>query len=159
MIAPLRQALTRWSGIDFLLLLQVFLFAAAVPALLRLKLARLQWLLSRIPVARRTDPARVQAILRCMTIVLQRGQPLIRRGCLTRGLTLYYFFRRAGLDVDLCFGAGYHDAEFAAHCWLERGREPFQEAVDPRKSFAEMYRLPGGAAGSAGTVRVAGLPR
>jgi hypothetical protein len=159
MIASLRAAWIQRREIDVLLLVQVFLFAAAVPALLRLKLARLQWLLGRVPTGGRPDPARVQAILRCMGIVLQRGRPLIRRSCLTRGLTLYYFFRRAGLDVDLCFGAGYLGAEFAAHCWLERGGEPFQEAVDPRKTFAEMYRFPSGAPGSAGAAQMAGLPR
>jgi hypothetical protein len=158
MIASLRSAWLRRSEIDFILLVQVFLFAAAVPALLRLKLARLQWVLRRVPMGGRPDLARVQAILRCMAIVLRRGQPLIRRGCLTRGLTLYYFFRRAGLDVDLCFGAGYLGAEFAAHCWLERGGEPFQEAGDPRKTFAEMYRFPSGPR-SAGAVQMAGLPR
>jgi Transglutaminase-like superfamily len=159
MIASRRPAWIRWRGVNFLLLLQVFLFAAAVPALVRLKLARLQWLLGRVPVGRREDPARVQAILRCMTIALRRGRPLVRSGCLTRGVTLYYFLRRAGLDVDLCFGAGHLDDEFAAHCWLERDGEPFQETGDPRKIFAEMYRLPGGAPRSTGTVQSAGLPR
>jgi Transglutaminase-like superfamily len=159
MMASLRAGWARRSEVDFLLLLQVFLFAAAVPALLRLKLARLDWLLSRVPTGRRAGPAKVRAILRCMTIVLHRGQPLVRRGCLTRGLTLYYFLRRAGLDVDLCFGAGYPGATLAAHCWLERGGEPFQEAGDPRQSFAEMYRLPGGATGSARAAKMAGLPR
>ena len=159
MIAPLRAAWVRRSEIDFLLLFQVFLFAAAVPALLRLKLARLHRLLGRIPAGRGADPARVQAILRCATIVLHRGQPIIRRGCLTRGVTLYYFLRRAGLDVDLCFGAGHLNGEFAAHCWLERDGEPYQETADPREIFVEMYRLPGGAPRSTGTVEIVGLPR
>ena len=158
-MASLRAAWTRWSEIDFILLPQVFLVAAAVPVLLRLRLARLQRLLGRVPLGRHADAARIQAILRCTTIVLRRGHPLIRRGCLTRGVTLYYFLRRAGLEVDLCFGAGYLDGEFAAHCWLERDREPFQETADPRKIFAEMYRLPGGLPSSAGTVRIGGLPR
>jgi Transglutaminase-like superfamily len=159
MIASLRAAWARRSEIDFFLLLQVFLFAAAVPALLRLKLARLEWVLSRVPMGKRPNPARIQAILRCTTIVLQRGQPLIRRGCLTRGLTLYCFFRRAGLDVDLCFGAGYLGAEFAAHCWLERGGAPFHETVDPRGVYAEMYRFPRGTAGAAAIPEMAGLRR
>ena len=159
MMASLRAAWARWSDADLMLLLRVFLFAIAVPALLRLKLARLDRLLSRVPMGKRADPAKVRALTRCVTIVLHRGQPLVRPGCLTRGLTLYYFLRRLGLDVDLCFGAGYRGATFAAHCWLERGGEPFQEAGDPRQSFAEMYRLPGGAAGSARTAQAAGLPR
>jgi hypothetical protein len=158
-ITSLRRALARWGEIDFPLLLQMFLFAAAVPVLFRLKLARLQWLLGRVPMGARADPARIQAIFRCMTVVLRRGPPLVRQGCLTRGLTIYYFLRRAGVDVDLCFGAGRLDGQFAAHCWLERDGAPFHEAVDPHKIFAEMYRLPGGAAISTRPVRIAGLPR
>lgn len=149
----------RWRDIDFLLLLRVLLFAAAVPALLRLKLARLQWLLGRVPMGRRADPDQIRAILRCTTTVLRRGRPLIRRGCLTRGVTLYYFLRRVGLEVDLRFGAGYLDGAFAAHCWLEWAGEPFQETADPRKVFAEMYRLPGGAPRSTSAVEIAGSPR
>jgi hypothetical protein len=141
-IRAVRAAWTRWRTIDFLLLFRVFLFAASVPILLRVKLPRLQRLLGRVPVGRDANPARVEDIVRCAAIVLRRGQPLVRRGCLTRGVTLFYFLRRAGLDVDLCFGAGQLDGAFAAHCWLERDGHPFLEDADPRRIFAEMYRLP-----------------
>ena len=159
MIRPLRAAWIRWSGIDFFLLLRVFLFAAAVPGLLRLRLPTLQRLLGRLAVGRAADPATIQAILRCMTIVLRRGRPLVRRGCLTRGVTLFYFLRRAGLDVDLCFGAGSLGGEFAAHCWLEREGVPFLEDVDPRGIFAEMYRVPSAVPEPAHRAEIARLPR
>jgi hypothetical protein len=141
-IREVRAAWARWHTIDFLLLSRVLLFAAAVPILLRVKLPRLQRLLGRVPLGQEVEPARVQEIVRCTAIVLRRGQPLVRRGCLTRGVTLFYFLRRAGLDVNLCFGAGQLDGAFAAHCWLERDGHPFLEDVDPRRIFAEMYRLP-----------------
>lgn len=159
MIASLRAAWARRSEIDVFLLLQVCLFAAAVPALLRLKLAWLQWVLSRVPLGTSPTEARIHAIVRCTAVALRRGQPVIRRGCLTRGLTLYFFLRRAGLDVDLCFGAGYLGAEFAAHCWVEQGGEPFHEPVDPRRVYAEMYRVPPRTAGARRTPEMAGLRR
>jgi hypothetical protein len=60
---------------------------------------------------------------------------------LTRGLTRYFFLRRAGLDVVLCFGMGRHDTEVLAHCWLVKNGEPFLEAEDPRPLYVEMYRI------------------
>ena len=67
----------------------------------------------------------------------------MRPGCLTLGLTRYYFFRRAGLDVSLHFGMGRigKDKEFVGHCWLVRGGVPYLEKQDPRPLYVEMYRI------------------
>jgi hypothetical protein len=124
------------------LCLRIFAFAAAVPVLLHLKLPRVATLLEprQAPVA----PAhgRVQTIITCVDLVLQIGRPLVRRGCLTRGLTLYYFLRRAGLELTLCFGLGQVREAFVGHCWLVHAGEPFLEARDPRPVFTVLYRLP-----------------
>jgi hypothetical protein len=124
-----------------LLCLQIACFAVAVPLVARLSLPRLQSLLGKRPRAGEPDQAQVQEIVACVAAVLRRGAPLIRPTCLTRGLTLYHFLRRAGFDVALCFGAGYPNGEFAAHCWLVHGGEPFMEPQDPRAWFTETYRL------------------
>ena len=111
------------------LFLRVVSFAAAVPLLMRLKLPVLHRLLERrIAAAARAGPDlnRVGHILRCVQSALTIGAPLVRPGCLTRGLTLYYFLRRAGQDVTLCFGARCQNgqlAEGAGHCWLKAGRK------------------------------------
>jgi hypothetical protein len=65
----------------------------------------------------------------------------VRRGCLTRGLTRYYFLRRAGMDIALCFGMGRRNGEFMGHCWLVKDNEPFLEAEDPRPLYTVMYRI------------------
>src|SRR5690349_16561068 len=91
---------------DVLLCLRIFLFASAVPALLRLEMPRLQSLLEPKRPLSSPDPARVRKIVRYVDSLLRSGGPLVRLSCLTRGLTLYYFLRRAGLDVTLCFGMG-----------------------------------------------------
>ena len=124
-----------------ILFLRIFAFAAAVPYLLKLKLSRVGGVLEpgRNAVAVQEDTAR--RITAYIEIAIRRGQPLVRRGCLTRGLTRYYFLRRAGVDVALCFGMGRRDEEFMGHCWLVKDGEPFLEVEDPRTRYVEMYRI------------------
>lgn len=128
--------------------LRVFLFAAAVPLLMRLKLTRLQPLLEPKKTGQTADPARVQAIIDYVNAIVALGPPLAPRKCLTRGLTLYYFLRRNGLDVALDFGMGHVQGEFLGHCWLVKDGEPFLENPDPRPLYAAMYRISRGAAGA-----------
>jgi hypothetical protein len=56
-------------------------------------------------------------------------------------LTRYYFLRRVGMDVSLCFGMGRHDKGFMGHCWLVKDGEPFLEVEDPRPRYLEIYRI------------------
>jgi hypothetical protein len=88
------------------------------------------------------EPARVQFIVSAVDVMLRVGAPLVRPGCLTRGLTLYYFLRRAGLDVSLCFGIGTPRGAFVGHYWLVKDGEPFLEARDPRPLFTPVYSVP-----------------
>jgi hypothetical protein len=127
---------------DVFLFFQVLLFAAAVPFLLRLKLSRVETLLEpRIPSS--TDRDRLEEITGYVETAIRVGRPLVRPGCLTRGVTRYYFFRRDGLDVSLCFGMGQIKEEFVGHCWLVKDGVPFMEARDPRPVYVEMYRISG----------------
>jgi len=75
--------------------------------------------------------------------VIRRGKPVVRPGCLTRGVTLYYGLRREGLDVALCFGVGSPDGQMAGHCWLEMDGLPLLEGTDPRIVFTEVVRVSG----------------
>src|SRR6476660_1835675 len=105
----------RRSISDIILFIQVLFFAAAVPFLLRLKLSRVQTLLEpRIPSS--ADRERIELITEYVEMAIRAGHPLVRRGCLIRGVTRYYFFRRNGLDVSLCFGMGQEKEEFVGHC-------------------------------------------
>jgi hypothetical protein len=125
---------------DIFLFFQVLLFAAAVPFLLRLKLSRVQTLLEpRIPSS--ADRERIEQISEYVEMAIHAGRPLVRPGCLTRGVTRYYFFRRNGQDVSLCFGVGQVKEEFVGHCWLVKDGVPFMELRDPRPLYAEMYRI------------------
>jgi hypothetical protein len=130
----------RRSTPDIFLFLQILFFAAVVPILLRLKLWRVEALLEpRIQAT--TDRDRVEQIAEYVEIAIREGRPLVQQGCLTRGVTRYYFFRRDGLDVSLCFGVGRVDGEFVGHCWLVKEGVPFLETRDPRPLYTEMYRI------------------
>lgn len=116
--------------------------AVAARPLSRLRLPLLARLLEprRPPLG--VNNARVDRVVRLIDPVIQFGRPLVRPGCLTRGITLYYFLRRAGLDVTLDFGMGRMGDEFGGHCWITKDGEPYLETLDPRLVFAHMYRMP-----------------
>jgi hypothetical protein len=118
-------------------------FAASVRLLMRLPLPRVAALLTRVPARSQPPPATVERLAALVALAPRVGRPLVRSGCLTRGVTLFWFLRRAGLDVELCFGldAARRDRP-DGHCWLLLDGEPFLEASDPRPRFAELYRLP-----------------
>jgi hypothetical protein len=125
---------------DFFLFAQVLLFAAAVPFLLRLKLSRVQTLLEP-RISSPADQERIEQITEYVDQAIRVGRPLVRPGCLARGVTRYYFFRRYGLEVSLCFGMGHDKGEFVGHCWLVKDGVPFMEPRDPRPLYAEIYRI------------------
>jgi hypothetical protein len=139
------RALSELRGAgEVLLLARLGAFAAAVPLLMRLPLPRLAALLTRPP--RRPPPrsmAEIERLERLSALAPRVAWPLVRPGCLTRGVTLFWFLRRAGLDVELRFGLDPGDEEATdGHCWLSLDGEPFLEKRDPRPRFTELYRLP-----------------
>jgi hypothetical protein len=123
--------------------LPVLLFAAAVPLLLRVrKLPDLPvWLEPRGEVPPPPAPDEVASLVRRIDSLLRSGRPFVRSGCLVRGLTLYRFLRRAGVDVSLRFGMGEMDGSMSGHCWLVYQGEPLAEPRDPRPFFTETWRI------------------
>jgi hypothetical protein len=94
-------------------------------------------------------PGEAERLAGLALAVLRWGRPLVRPGCLTRGLTLFVCLRRAGVPVTLSFGAGTIDGTFAGHCWLTVDGQPYLEATDPLTAFAETYRIPADARAAA----------
>ena len=141
--------LSRLHGPDqWWLFMRVFAFASAVPLLFNLKLRTVSRLLERrIRSTRKRsgDSIKSEQIIRCVGIAMAIGQPLVRPRCLVRAVTLYYFLRRAGMDLTLCFGAAMKQGrlvEAAGHCWLTKDGQPFLEERDPHANFVPIYRLP-----------------
>ena len=123
--------------------LRVFLFAALVaPLLLRRDLTWLAPWLEAAAAAPPHPPEGIDEMVARIDRLLLAARPLVRSGCLTRGITLYYFLRRAGADVSLHFGMGEIDGSFSGHCWIVRDGLPLAEKRDPRPLFAEMFRIP-----------------
>ena len=128
---------------DRMLLVRIFLFASAVPLLMRMRPRTLARLLgTSMKNVEAASPERVARILRHFQLARRIGSPLVRTGCLTRGLTLYYVLRRAGVDVALCFGVARSAGEFTGHCWLSQGGAPFLEDPDPRPLYAHVFSIP-----------------
>jgi hypothetical protein len=94
------------------------------------------------PLVDSTDVDQVAAQLgRWVDAIVRRGQPVIRPGCQTRGVALYYGLRRQGLDVALCFGVGTVAGAVEGHCWIDLEGEPLLEPFDPRTAFTEVVRV------------------
>jgi hypothetical protein len=127
---------------DAVLFARVTLFAAAVPALLRLPLPRLERMLEPRRLRPAPNKARTDRVVRHVEQALARARPLVRPGCLTRSVTLYYFLRRAGEDVTLCFGLGRVNGRYEGHAWLTKDGRPFLEPTDPTGHFTQTYAIP-----------------
>jgi hypothetical protein len=133
---------------EALLFARVGAFAAVVPLLMRLPLPRVAALLTRPPRRGRAHrapppPAEIERLDRLVALAPRVAHPLVRSGCLPRGITLFWFLRRTGLDVELRFGVDPDAGRTVdGHCWLALEGEPFLEKRDPRSRFAELYRLP-----------------
>ncbi len=123
------------------LTLRIAIFTSAVPLLMRLPLRRVQALVEPVGCPAEMDVALAEKIVRDTERMVRLTARINPRRCLARGLTLYFFLRRAGFDLSLVFGAGTVENDFAGHCWLERNGEPYLEATDPRNLFTPMYRF------------------
>lgn len=110
------------------------LFAAAVPWLVRFPVRRLEAWVDPPFAPRFADTVEAERIIRVTQFICRFARrPLIINPCQVRGLTLYYFLRRAGVDVSLVFGIGMVDTAYTGHCWLVKDGEPFLEVRDPRR--------------------------
>src|ERR1700736_5802900 len=86
-----------------LLLVRLTAMAVIAPLVVRAGLPRLQrWLEPSGPRAG-ANPSDIEFVGgqygKWVDSIIARGQPLVRPGCLTRGVTLYYALRSYGVDV------------------------------------------------------------
>lgn len=129
------------------LLLRLTAVAIAAPYLARSGLPRLQRMLEpKTPkTPKGTADGRGTVLIdeygRWVDAIVRRGHPIVRTGCLTRGITLYYGLRRAGVEVSLCFGMGSDGGERVGHCWIDLDGAPQLEGVEPTTKFTPVARL------------------
>ena len=115
-------------------------FAAIVPLLVRLPIRKLEALLEPRG-CRPYDAVGASRVLRLSDGLFRRFRHLLSRPCLIRGVTLFYFLRRAGMEVSLVFGIGEVKGRQAGHCWLCKEGRPFLESEDPLAHFVPMYEF------------------
>ena len=130
---------------DVVLLARVICISMTVPLLMRLPLPRLAAVLSiatRVGRSRGLSGREPERMAACVAAAQRSLAPVVRSGCLTRGVTLYWLLRRAGVPVELCFGVGRPGAELAGHCWLTRNGRPYLEPADAPACFDALYRIP-----------------
>ena len=79
-----------------------------------------------------------------LAALLDRRSPLGL--CLRRSLTRYYFLRRAGLPVEVKFGARFRDGkpdrQVTGHAWLTLNGQPYHEADENWREFTVMLSYP-----------------
>ena len=128
---------------DVLLLARVILVAALVPPLMRLRLPTLSRVVglqgpARKPYGGRVDVERLVAFFDAARVL---AYPVVRPGCLTRAITLYWFLLRDGVAVELCLGVALENGEPIGHAWLVREGSAFLEPGDPASRFTVSYRM------------------
>lgn len=127
---------------DALLLLRVTGVAALVPAAMRLPLPKLTALIRpRRRPRRPAPPGYVERVVAAVDAARIAGYPVVRQGCLTRAVTLYWFLARAGVPVELRFGIA-RTAEADGHAWLAVDGAAYLEKTDPAPQFTVTYRVP-----------------
>ena len=128
---------------DLLLLLRILVYAAAVPALTLTRLTSWERFAGGGRRSRTDGGSEfVEKTVAYYDAVLIAFRPVVRNGCLVRGLTLYHFLRKSGVDVSLRFGFVQVDDSFTGHCWLVKNGRPFLEPDRPDIAYTETFRLP-----------------
>ena len=128
---------------DALLFVRVLAAAALVPVVTRLRLPTMAALLTpRRPVPSPTHrPVDVERLVACFDAARAVGYPIVRPGCLVRGVTLYWLLSRHGLPVELRFGLDRQSDHAVGHAWLVLDGTPFLEDADPTGRFTVMFRV------------------
>lgn len=124
----------------------ILLFAATSRLIARVPPSRLERLFGLLRLDASSDASAVDTTIERVERVIARSEPILRHTCLTRSLTRYFFFRRAGAEVQLVFGVGEVGGDVTGHCWLIRDSRLYAEDDELVDRFTPMWRIPGGAA-------------
>jgi Transglutaminase-like superfamily len=136
----IREIVATQSLGDAWLLGRIILFALFLPFLLSRDLRSLARVIEPRRVPSPAPAPTINKIARYADAVC--ASRLVRGECLVRGLTRYYFLRRAGLPVRLIFGMGDINGRLEGHCWLVQEGRPFLESGNPERHFTRMLTFP-----------------
>lgn len=122
-----------------MLALRIGIFAVLTPWLFRWPLRKLEAWVEPAQAPREAKMQEADRIIRLTRRLCRAVRPFTSHPCQVRGLTLYYFLRRVGVDVSLVFGVAPKSSGAEGHCWLVKDGEPYLETADPREHFIPMY--------------------
>jgi Transglutaminase-like superfamily len=121
---------------------RIAVFVLGAQVVVRLPFRFLSGWLESLPRRESGADASLERTSQRVERVLARLRPVTRHTCYARGVTRYYFLRRAGADVRLVFGLGTVQGAYEGHCWVEQSGEPYREPRDPRPIFTSVYAVP-----------------
>ena len=135
-----------WWPPNTILFLRILVVLAVSPLLVRFNLPRLKRLIEPRrgqgagPSQKTPSAESVGRIVRYTDGMLASRGPMMRKNCFRRAITLYYFLRREGMELDVCFGVKTPDESVLdGHCWLVRDDSPYLEINDPTSMFTPVY--------------------
>jgi len=135
---------------DVFLFVRIFFLITILPVLIKV-LTIPQLMQTLTPQGKRFNkkvckPDIEKRIVQYTDYILGRNFWVYKSTCLKRSLTLYHFFRRLGIDVQICFGVrrkkdspdltGNQDIE--GHAWLLNNGEFFRET---NTESAQAYKI------------------
>ncbi len=140
---------------DIWLFSQIFFLVTTLPLILRLfSLPRLMELFTPrvLKVYESFDAEELKyKVVKFTDYVLSRKYLKCNNTCLRRSLVLYYFLRKSGINVHVCFGVRYNDVQPASqtqkklkgHAWLLHKGEIFLEKnIEETKTYKLTYCFP-----------------
>ena len=140
---------------DIWLFSQIFFLVTTLPVMLRLfSLPRLMKLFTPrvLKVYESSDIEELKyKVVKFTDYVLSRKYLKCKNTCLRRSLVLYYFLRKLGINVTICFGVRYGDKlpgrearkKLKGHAWLLHKGEIFLEKnIEETKTYKMTYSFP-----------------
>ena len=140
---------------DILLFMRILSLVAVLPAMLRLlSIPMLMRMLTPRPTISFRNPVTDEVrdkIVKYTDYIQGRNFWMFKSTCLRRSLVLYHVLRKAGIDVQICFGVRYKGEslgeesprDLEGHAWLLYKGEIFLERnVAMAKTYAVTYQFP-----------------
>ncbi len=124
-----------------LLFIRIWLLITLLTPLIRMfKLPRLLQLLT----PKKVTPKRwaVDQIVSFTDTIMEQEKFIYRRNCLKRTLTLYFFFSRLGLPIQVNLGVRKEDKKLAGHGWLTLEGKPYKEPTPNKPAYKIIYSFP-----------------
>lgn len=140
---------------DVFLFIRIFFFITILPVLIKV-LTIPQLMQTLTPRTKRFNKKRgihdrENRIVTYTDYILSRNFWIYKSTCLKRSLTLYHFFRRLGIDAQICFGVRRkkdlpdltRNQDIEGHAWLLNNGEFFREMnTETAQTYKMTYCFP-----------------